>query len=315
MYMKKNIGLFLTLLLALGACKKDDDGAAPVLDRDRGEVALEDDAEIIEFLETHFYYLDETEDPDLDDDDRNEVIIDTISGENAGRTPLMDQVSIKTIKVEDVDHKLYYVIPRVGVGESPSVAARAFIRYRGTLLSGDRFDVSNVAVELPLIGDGVTTSGVVKGFQELCALLNVGSGFSTNDDGTINWGNDYGIGIGIFPSGLGYFSRPPAGIIGQYTPLVFTVDMLQFEETDQDYYFDANQNYISSPDGILSKDEDVNNDGDLTNDDTDNDGQPNFLDPDDDNDGIFTLYEYDQNNDGIVDDTDGDGIPDYLDRD
>ena len=32
-------------------------------------------------------------------------------------------------------------------------------------------------------------------------------------------------------------------------------------------------------DGILDQDEDINNDGDLTNDDTDGDGIPNYLDP------------------------------------
>ena len=61
-------------------------------------------------------------------------------------------------------------------------------------------------------------------------------------------------------------------------------------------------------------------DGDPTNDDTDGDGIPNYLDTDDDNDGYPTANEQpDPNGDHnpIPDavDSDGDGIPNYLDDD
>lgn len=72
-------------------------------------------------------------------------------------------------------------------------------------------------------------------------------------------------------------------------------------------------------DGLSNKCEDLNNDGDLTNDDSDNDGIPNYLDPDDDNDGVPTIDEQpDLLGNGLCGnalDTDGDGIPDYLDPD
>ncbi|CAN5872097.1 hypothetical protein BH10CHL1_BH10CHL1_30740 [soil metagenome] len=67
-------------------------------------------------------------------------------------------------------------------------------------------------------------------------------------------------------------------------------------------------------DGVLTKNEDLNKDGDPTNDDTDGDGIPNYLDTDDNGNGILTKDE-DTNHDGILenDDSDGNGIPDYLD--
>ena len=72
-------------------------------------------------------------------------------------------------------------------------------------------------------------------------------------------------------------------------------------------------------DGILAILEDVNGNGDLTDDDTDGDGLPNYIDMDDDGDNILTADENpDPNGDGNLDDaqdTDGDGIPDYLDDD
>ncbi|GAA4304327.1 hypothetical protein [Aestuariibaculum suncheonense] len=72
-------------------------------------------------------------------------------------------------------------------------------------------------------------------------------------------------------------------------------------------------------DGIPAELEDINANGDLTDDDTDGDGIPNYLDLDDDGDNIRTIDENpDPNGDGNFDDaqdTDGDGIPDYLDAD
>ncbi|MBD0822893.1 hypothetical protein [Aestuariibaculum marinum] len=72
-------------------------------------------------------------------------------------------------------------------------------------------------------------------------------------------------------------------------------------------------------DGIPAILEDRNGNGDLTDDDTDNDGIPNYLDADDDGDNILTKDENpDPNGDNNLDDaqdTDGDGIPDYLDND
>ncbi|MEZ4556337.1 MAG: hypothetical protein R2854_07775 [Caldilineaceae bacterium] len=59
-------------------------------------------------------------------------------------------------------------------------------------------------------------------------------------------------------------------------------------------------------DGLATGDEDLNGDGDPTNDDTDRDGTANYLDDDDDGDGVLTVVE------GTGDD-DGDGIPNHLD--
>ncbi|MEY8847744.1 hypothetical protein AB9K26_02955 [Psychroserpens sp. XS_ASV72] len=75
-------------------------------------------------------------------------------------------------------------------------------------------------------------------------------------------------------------------------------------------------------DGIQREDEDINQNGDLEDDDTDNDGIPNYLDVDDDGDNVLTINELDTDNlDGDDNpltnpmDSDGDTIPDYLDTD
>ena len=71
-------------------------------------------------------------------------------------------------------------------------------------------------------------------------------------------------------------------------------------------------------DTAFNSDEDTNLDGNLANDDTDNDGIPNFIDNDDDGDLVLTNVEYvfaDRNNEPALLDTDGDGTPNYLDSD
>lgn len=72
-------------------------------------------------------------------------------------------------------------------------------------------------------------------------------------------------------------------------------------------------------DGVLAELEDINGNGDLTDDDTDGDGLPNYIDADDDGDNILTKDEDpDPNSDNVLDDaldTDADGTPNYLDAD
>ncbi|HET8885271.1 MAG TPA: hypothetical protein VFM70_02855 [Salinimicrobium sp.] len=70
-------------------------------------------------------------------------------------------------------------------------------------------------------------------------------------------------------------------------------------------------------DNVPQEEEDLSLDGNNYNDDTDEDGIPDFLDVDDDGDGILTTVEIvnpDLDNEEYPD-TDNDGIPNYLDAD
>ncbi|GAA3652066.1 hypothetical protein [Flavivirga jejuensis] len=80
-------------------------------------------------------------------------------------------------------------------------------------------------------------------------------------------------------------------------------------------------------DGVPAELEDINGNGDLEDDDTDEDGIPDYLDVDDDGDNVLTKDENpDPNNDGDISDaqnsdfdhelaTNSEVIPDYLDKD
>jgi len=319
--LKRIVGIFLMLLLL--ACSNDDSGDfVAVPPRSLAEVEAEDDAAIIEYLQTHFYNYEEFQNPPVDFDFK--IVLDTIAGENADKIPLSDQVSSETRSVqageffldsdETLDHTFYYLEAREGVGSNPSVADSVYVRYRGSLLSGIPFDGSD---NVPIWFDLAQLQGPqqgVRGFSEAIPYFKSGGEVTDNGDGTFTV-DEYGVGLLFVPSGLGYFNVP-AGSIPPYSPLIFEVDVFTLNETDHDQ------------DGIPSIMEDVDGDGYLYNDNTDEDAErdsgqlirfADFLDSDDDQDGTPTRDEITLDAEGNLvlpfPDADGDGTPDYRDPD
>ena len=101
------------------------------------------------------------------------------------------------------------------------------------------------------------------------------------------------------PSGLAYFSGNSTGAI--YDNLIFKIELLQMEEQDHDS--DLVPSYL----------EDLNDNIDVTDDDTDEDGLPNFIDLDDDGDGVLTINEDIDGDGDPTNDIGANGIPKYLD--
>ena len=310
--------LLLLVVLILGSCKKDDGPEIVTVPlRLLSEVAVEDDAEIVEFLKTHFYNADEFDSPTEAFDFK--VRFDTIAGENSTKQSLFDSPNLvrETISVkssdlgrddnEVIDHNLYILVARQGIGEGlPTIGDFSILRYEGSLLSGKLFDgSSNQPIRFNL-------SAVVRGFGNGMEYFKTGEGPIDNPNGTVSY-EDYGIGAIFMPSGLGYFDRSPNAVIPSYSPLVFKIDAFDYEPNSD---FDG--------DGIPSILEDLNDNGNLNDDNTDSASEPlsvflpNFNDTDDDNDGIPTIDEIDLDENGNFvgfRDTDNDGIPDHLDND
>ena len=330
-------GIFVSLIFTFIflSCNKDDGGPESVPPRALSDVAPENDAEIREFLETHFYNYEEFQSPPADFDYR--IKIDTIAGDNAGKTPLLDMMRSTVIKVsssehglpdeveeDNVQHTLYYLSarptfaeldamgPNPAVGAYPTVADSVYVRYEGKLLNGFSFDgafYNPVWFDLAQLQD--LTQGF-RGFSEGIPFLKTGGAPIDNGDGTVSV-EEYGVGMIVFPSGLANYNSA-TGDIPAYTPLLFTIDLFTMNQTDHDN------------DGIPSIMEDVNGNGFLYDDNTDEDEEDrlrtvryaNFLDGDDDGDGISTRSEISNANGQIITpypDTDNDGVPDYLDPD
>ena len=313
---EKGVLLFIALLAILSSCSSDDSSDVIVVPpRPLAEVEAENDADIREYLQTHYYNYEEFESPPADFNFK--IVLDTITGDTKDKIPLIDQVSTMTIAVssetfnldEDVtvDHTLYYLAAREGIGESPTVGDSTFVAYEGQLLSGEIFD-SNITYTwqyLPFF---------LRGYAAGVSQFKVGGEVISNIDGTVDITGS-GIGLMLIPSGLAYFDNPPLGSgIFNYDILVFQVDTgLFIESTDYDN------------DGIPSFMEDLNNNGNLSDDNTDESVElssgfgfiPDHLDIDDDQDGILTRDEIIIDNAGNISfpDSDGDGTPDYRDPD
>lgn len=297
-HISKSATLAMLLAVSLSSCGSDDNNTAESVElRDFSEQSITDDALLVDYLSNHFYNY---EDFPRADDTVVTISIDTISGDNADKTPMIDQVQQLSVPITDANgvvtnHTLYYLVAQQGseLEKNPSIVDSTYVSYRGELLTGTIFDQRNT----PIWFDNIR---VVSGFRY--GLQNFAPGtFSQDADGTISF-RDYGQGILFMPSGLGYYSSAQ-GLIPAYAPIVFTVSVYTSNVADHDN------------DGVFSIDEDPDGDGNPLNDDTDGDGTPNLLDFDDDGDGILTYLELDVDNDGVIDDTDNDGIPDYLDSD
>jgi len=314
----KNAYLLIAGLIIMGSCKKDDDSPGEVIPAQLlSEVAIENDAEIVEFLKTHFYNKEEFDAASEGFDFK--IKFDTISGANSTKQSIYDSPFLitETISVESssfgrtdgevIDHKLYTLVVRQGVEEGkPTIGDFSILRYEGSLLDKSLFDASsNQPVRFNL-------SSVVRGFGNGVENFQTGIGPMDNTNGTVTY-DGYGIGAIFIPAGLGYFDSSSIASIPAYSPLVFKIDAFDYEP-DSD--FDG--------DGIPSILEDLNGNGNLNDDNTDSEAEgfsvylANFNDTDDDNDGILTIDEIELDAEGNFVgflDTDGDGTPDHLDND
>ena len=253
--MIKKITFILLFSILIISCKKEEQVELP---RDIAEQAVADDQILEDYLSTHFYNYEDFEDLSFD----KPITIDTISGENSSKIPLINQVNKNSIRVKIlngsfVNHDLYYLVAREGIGQSPTSVDSTYLSYEGSLLNGNVFDKSTSPVWFDL-------TQVVRGFREAMPAFKSGT-YQVNKDNTVDF-ESFGQGAFFLPSGLGYFSSP-AGSIPAYSPLIFKVNLYTFNESDHD------------GDGIPTYQE-FDTDGDGIADDTDEDGLNDYLDAD-----------------------------------
>ncbi len=306
----KFFGLLIISSAFMISCNGTEDDGASIQLRDETEVYLENEETIEAYLASHYFEVipSLTSNPLL-----QEIVIDTIAGENADRTSIMDSDELKMKEVEqgDLTYRLYYIQVRKGAEETyqPTKADRVIVTYTGENLQENTFDESDVPVSFNLLGN--QGPGIITGFAEALIEFQGSSSFEENTDGSINYSDDFGMGVVFIPAGLAYFNGAPSN----YEPIMFEFKLLSGVQMDHD------------GDGIPSYLEDTDNDGIYfeQDEDMDNDGTPNYLDVDDDGDGVLTADEIevnDANEDGIITedeiiftDTNNDGTPDYLDPD
>jgi len=310
----RNVLMLVTsTVVMLLACENDDDGGpTTVPPRDRTEQQIVDNDSLLGYLQTHYFNSSLFENPgnytisqieiselpkdsngnyeDLPNPDQNSLLIDS---------PFLEE---GTTTFQEAAYKFYYLNLNQGGGELTKITDDILIAYSGNLLDNETFDSAPNPIAFDLSGAG--SNGIaVQGWREILSKFKTAEGDGIlNPDGTVSF-NNYGLGVMFIPSGLAYFNASTSGVPA-YSNLVFKFELYRSSPNDHD------------GDGVPSHLENLNNNQDAFDDDTDEDGTPNFGDQDDDGDGVFTLFEdIDEDGDPTNDDTDGDGTPNYLDPD
>ena len=264
------------LMITVLSCNKDDDSVEVEPPRALSEVSVENEAEIQEYLKTYYYNYEEFANPPENFDYK--IKISEIPEGDTEKLPLLDFVEKETILLSsedlsledgevDVPHYVYYLPAREGVGPKPTVVDSIYLRYEGSRTDGDIFD-SRIGEPLWFDLQGTLTQAnpgsFVKGFKVGVTKFSSGGEIIENEDGTFDVAN-FGSGLIIMPSALGYYNSTNVGV--SYAPLIFNIQMLVAIEADHD------------GDGIPTKDElEIDNEGNVTLIDTDEDGIPDYLD-------------------------------------
>jgi len=339
--------LLLAITTVFISCNNDDDeSSTPFVEADRTEQQAEDNAEILAYLNTHYYnssFFETGTDHEYTDIILSELPTDDDGNylelpDPANNTLLIDAVETRTVTYLEADYEYYVLNLNQGDGNSPNYTDLVRVRYEGSsvneVVNGEEevFDSAITPADLYLQPDYVSVSGVIRAWQLVMPSFNAGTGFDIQENGNVNYYN-FGLGVMFVPSGLAYFSSTATG--SSYDNLIFKFELLQFETVDSDN------------DGIPSYIEDLDGDSEVEDEDTDEDSLFNFIDNNDDGDDVFTIDELIPNTyiintnigeveptlaanefersrsetDGVITlktvtiaDSNNDGLPDYLDE-
>ena len=160
----KSYAHLLSLIALLSSCDSNNNPTQTAVElRDYAEQFAEDDALLVEYLTTHFYNY---EDFVGAGEEEITIVIDTIAGDNANKTPMINQVQQISVPVTDtegveIDHTLYYLIAKQGsrLEDRPSIVDSVYLTYTGTLLDGTVFDRR---INAPIWFDNIA---VISGFR------------------------------------------------------------------------------------------------------------------------------------------------------
>jgi FKBP-type peptidyl-prolyl cis-trans isomerase FkpA len=263
-FLKITFVLFFSLLY-FGCASTDDEIPEPVI-RDFDEQYLTDQANIVLFLKTHSITYD-TNFLVTGYDRVTFLDATSIWGSNEAvhKTNLLE----RSFTFKDKNYIIYYIKLAQGGGDYACDVDAVNVNYIGSTLPTSLETPVGAAFETDATKPLLNLTNLIVGWGEIFPSFNVAT--------TLN-SNDFGAGVMFIPSGFAYFSRAKTSI-PSYTPLIFSFQLYGVTHLDQDN------------DGILSVNEDLNNDRYVTFDNSDGDSAPNYLDADDDGDNVLTALE------------------------
>lgn len=303
----KNFFFILFGIVLIIACDDDDSEDIVFEERDREEQQIVDNDSLVDYLKTHYYnseFL--SSEPNLGKDDI--VITKAELDENGnpivpeGHTLLFNSDDLETIEDEvlweDTEYTYYILRLNQGGGEpQPNFTDTIRIIYEGFEQDNEVFDFVVTPEDLPMVT--INGGGVIEGWRRVIPRFNPAENAIENGDGTTSY-NNFGFGVMFLPSGLCYYSRQQ-GEIPPYSNLIFKFELVQADTIDHDD--DLVDSFVEDLDGNLN----------VFDDDTDDDGIANFIDVDDDGDGVLTRNEDIDGDGDPTNDIGMNGIPKYLD--
>ena len=288
--MKKvfNLILLVALSVFVFSCNKNEDEVTPI--RDYAEQYATDIETIKDFLKTHSISVVNNpgfiDDQDISFTEVSELSASSIWGsDDATHKPDLLEWPVEK---DGFTYIIYYLQLRQGSGassKSPCNYDDALVAYKGFLIDNDLTNFQTNANPQDYLNLGTS----IRGWGEILPKFKTGS-YVPNVNGTLAY-TDFGAGVIFIPSGLAYFNGGSVSIPA-YSPLIFGFKLLEIHRIDHDgdgiftYQEDIGSSTSpNTPDGYLR-------DNDTTHeDDTDQDGKPNFVDTDDDGDGYLTRFE------------------------
>ena len=298
--MNKFLKIFFLVAISIFAFSCNDDEQSPTIVsevlRDFQIQENADNLKIVNFLKNNYVEVINN----LGSENDQDVTVKQILYTDTGKTSIYDMPNLKFIDVlaNDITYKVYYLELRKGSGAQPCNVDNVFMGFSGQVINelatvGDVFDSStNTETKYALFGQG----SVIKGWSAILPQFRTGTITKAPDGSSVY--NDFGAGIMFIPSGLAYYNFSPSSNIPTYSPLMFKFKMFKLERTDQD-----NDGIFSYLEDYKTKDGSPGTDGYFynslnsstgtftSNDDTDSDGIPDFIDIDDDNDFLTTKLE------------------------
>ncbi len=292
MNLRKVSFFILCLVIGVASCKKDDDPTVVVVEiEDRVEQQIKDMDSLDKYLKLHYYNSQYIESLGTNASISDIVITKLATGETTapiGHTMLITAVGpAKTTNYEGVVYEYFLLSLNTGGGiNAPKFSDKIRFNYEGLRLDDVVFDYSVFPFDSDLVGNGITTFGLIPGWKKIMPSFKTAESFVENSDGTISYTNK-GLGVMFLPSGLAYFSTPTTSIPA-YSPIIFKFELLQMFENDHDG--DGIPSYLEGADDDFEFT--LNTDEDFTSDSYGNVyPRYNYIDNDDDGDGKLTKDE------------------------
>jgi hypothetical protein len=210
--------ILFSLLLSTTFLSCDGNDSMPDVPqkRDYQDQYNEDIAKIENYLKTHAITV-VTNPGFADDQNATYSVVPSLDANSIwGTDPLVPKVNVltKIAIVGGVEHKIYYLKFRDGVGASPNTSNQIKAYYNFVLLN----DASTPIETSSEAGVNLQLNKLILGWKYILPEFKMGTITG------INQYNDFGAGVMFLPSALAYYEQSSANVPA-YSPVIFNIKL------------------------------------------------------------------------------------------